>query len=132
MEELLKGLMGSLGNEGGEKEPEEEASSDGVGLDPRMLMGMLELLGAVSAEEDSDRLIAALKPFISQERAESIDETLRVMKLVRAAKTAMKLWGGKGKRKREGDDNAGTGATESGGLAAFGPPVSFADEQKEG
>lgn len=95
-------LLGSQGNqESGEKPPEGEGSSDGAGFDPRMMMGMLELLGAITGEEDSDRLIAALRPFVSRERAGSIDEALRVMKLVRAARAAMKLWG------REGEGEKG-------------------------
>ena len=102
MEELLLGLLGSQENqESGEKPPEGEGSSNGAGFDPRMMMGMLDLLGAITGEEDSDRLIAALRPFISRERAGSIDEALRVMKLVRAARAAMKLWGSFGEEEKE-------------------------------
>lgn len=94
MEELLLGLFGTQENRGdGEGAPEGDSSSDGAGFDPRIMMGILDLLGAVTGEEDSDRLIAALRPFVSRERAGSIDEALRVMKLVRAARAAMKLWG---------------------------------------
>ena len=90
----MQGLFGNQGEQAsGEKSPEGESSSNGAGLDPRIMMGILDLLGAVTGEEDSDRLIAALRPFVSRERADSIDEALRVMKLVRAARAAMKLWG---------------------------------------
>ena len=98
MEELLQGLFGK---EAGEKVQEGEGSTDGAGFDPRMMMGMLDLLGAITGEEDSDRLIAALRPFVSRERAGSIDETLRVMKLVRAARAAMTLWGSSGEGEKE-------------------------------
>lgn len=94
-------MLGLLGKEAGEKAQEGEGSTDGAGFDPRMMMGMLDLLGAITGEEDSDRLIAALRPFVSRERAGSIDEALRVMKLVRAARAAMKLWGNTGEEEKE-------------------------------
>ena len=94
MEELFKNLMGETAETTGEPGTGEGSPQDGGGMDPRMLVGMLELMEAFTGEEDADRLIAALRPFVSRERAESIDEALRVMKLVRTARVAMKLWSG--------------------------------------
>ena len=46
-------------------------------------------------------MVAAKTVLRSRERAGSIDEALRVMKLVRAARAAMKLWGNTGEEEKE-------------------------------
>ena len=43
-------------------------------------------------EDDAARLLDSMKPYFSPERAARVDEAIRVMKLARAAKAAMKLF----------------------------------------
>ncbi|MBR0143382.1 MAG: hypothetical protein IJM21_04305 [Clostridia bacterium] len=103
LDALMKGLFGG-GNAGGEASgaapPEKEAEKgekdapEGTGgIDPKILFGLMELLGEASREDDGARLLSSLRPFMSEERAGRVDEAIRVMKLCRAARGAAKLFG---------------------------------------
>ena len=100
LDALMKGLFGAggappppegdgggAGESGGEKKEEEP------GVDPRILFGLMELLGEAGREGDGERLLSSLRPFMSAERAGKVDEAIRLMKLLRAAKGAAKLFG---------------------------------------
>lgn len=100
LDALMKGLFGAggappppegdgggTGESGGEKKEEEP------GVDPRILFGLMELLGEAGREGDGERLLSSLRPFMSAERAGKVDEAIRLMKLLRAAKGAAKLFG---------------------------------------
>ena len=64
-------------------------------LDPRMLGMMTKIMGEFSSQSsEKAALVAALKPFLREERYNSLSKALTVSKIVRAAKTAMSEMGG--------------------------------------
>ena len=86
MDELLKGLFGSGGTE-----EKKDASSPFDAIDPQMLLGIMDILGELGTEDDAARLLVSMKPCFSPERASKVDEAVRVMKLAKAAKAAIKM-----------------------------------------
>ena len=95
LDELLRGLFGGEGPPGA-KDGEaggENAEKDPGGIDPRILLGLMDILGETGREDDGDRLLSSLRPFMSEGRKARVDEAIRVMKLCRAAKSAVKLFG---------------------------------------
>lgn len=86
LDELFKGLFG------GDTEEKKDAASPFDAIDPEMLCGILDILGELGREDDAARLLDSMKPYFSPERAARVDEAIRVMKLARAAKAAMKLF----------------------------------------
>lgn len=71
---LLSGLSGD-----GEREKKEEASPF---ENPEMILKMGQMLQKISGEEDDNtRLIMALKPYLSERRAQSADKAIKMLKL---------------------------------------------------
>ena len=65
------------------------------GLDPRTLGMLTRIMGEFSSQDGSKAaLVTALKPFLREERYNSLAKALTVSKIVRAAKTAMSEMGG--------------------------------------
>ena len=66
------------------KEPEPKTPS----FDPAalsMMNGLMPLLGTLKQEDDTTRLLEAIRPFLSEERREKLDKAkrlLRIMKLL--------------------------------------------------
>ena len=90
-EELFKGLFGANDHEGQRSEEKKETCSPFDAIDPGMLLGMLDILGELSAEDDAARLMFSLRPFFSPARAARVEEAVRMMKLAKAAEAAMKM-----------------------------------------
>ena len=107
LDALLKGILGSEGGAESEKSAGSDPSGGSPagpgaaglfeGIDPKILFGLMDLLGEWSAEDDASRLIVSLKPFMSEERAGRVDEAIGMMRLARAAKSAFRLFGQGGK-----------------------------------
>ena len=109
---LLESLMGSLGDNPAEtigqmlfalntsqkngeetkKESEEPAMLPG-GLDMESLLKMQKLMSAVikNGQDDRDKLLCALKPFLSEERRPQVDRAIQFLKLSQMAKTAQEM-----------------------------------------
>ena len=47
------------------------------------IMGILPLLGEFNKEDDSKRLLLALKPFLSEERQKKVDEASKIISMIR-------------------------------------------------
>ena len=64
-----------------------------AGLDPGMLEKAMELLQEYRREDDEKAaLLTAIRPFLREERGAKIDRVIRVTKLSRVIKLAMKLF----------------------------------------
>lgn len=88
--------------EGSETAPppvEEEPSplSALAGLDPKLLQMGMGLLSEYSAQDDKKTaLLAALKPFLKPERQEKMDQAVRIARLTRVIRTALKMFRDRG------------------------------------
>jgi len=68
---------------------------DPGGIDPKMLGILTKIMGEVSSQGgEKAALIAAMKPFLRQDRYESLNKALTITKIARAARTAMTEMGG--------------------------------------
>ncbi len=82
MMEQIKGLAGMLG----EKPPAAEPKPEVPSLDPSMLgtvMKIAPLLQSAGGDDDSTRLLRALKPFLKEERAKRVDGAIRMLGLMK-------------------------------------------------
>lgn len=97
MEKIL-GLARELGG-GGEKnapppkpEPEQES---GAGFDPKLLSLLAKLMGeAKHGDDGKTALIAAMKPYVREERREAMDRALKIARLTHVARLALQELGG--------------------------------------
>lgn len=87
--EKLKGLAGLLGGAAQaqpDPEPEEPAQGGFPGLDTealQMVTKMMPLLSSFRQEDDSTRLLHALRPLLSPERQKKLDESIKILQMVR-------------------------------------------------
>ncbi len=86
------GLGGLLPGNGKKAEPEKAQTvsqarntADASGISPEMLSAVGKLMPLLSAprEDDTTRLLCALRPFLSQPRAKRLDEAERLLSLTR-------------------------------------------------
>jgi len=78
MMEKIGGLLGSLSGD----EKEQENKNDMPFDNPEMILKMGQMLQKMSGEEDDNtRLIMALKPYLSERRAQSADKAIKMLKL---------------------------------------------------
>lgn len=94
--EKIRNLAAMLGSSGGgqesspppEKEPEQARQEPAVpGADAelmRTVMRLAPMLSHARQENDSTRLLRALRPFLSEKRRKKLDEALRLLQLARA------------------------------------------------
>lgn len=96
--EKIKGLASMLGGGGGSDSgpapppnpaPAVPAVRDGRapdGVDPdslRMIMKLAPMLSKFRQEDDSTRLLRALRPFLNEEKGKKLDQAIRLMQIVR-------------------------------------------------
>lgn len=63
------------------------------GLDPKLLQLGMGLLSEYSAQDDrKTALLAALKPFLKPERQEKMDQAVRIARLTRVIRTALRMF----------------------------------------
>ncbi len=86
---VLSGLLSSLGG-GGQQSPAPPPAPNPIaalgGVTPEMLqmVGRLApLLGQVNREDDSTRLLHALRPLLSQPRQQKLDEAIKILQMMR-------------------------------------------------
>ncbi len=71
----ISSLLSSLG----QKQDKAAPSADMLGT----MMRLAPLLGAMNEENDSTRLLYALKPFLSEKRRRRIDQSVRLLGIMR-------------------------------------------------
>ena len=81
IEDILRALT-----EEDEEQPESSSDSEndgGIfgGLDPNMLLTIMELFEKMKKQDDSERLLLSLKPLLREENQSKIDTALKFMKL---------------------------------------------------
>jgi hypothetical protein len=100
--EKIKNLAAMFGGDGAAEEPEPEApaprrapqpsprrESEGAGglpIDPEIMRSVMKIAPALSRarqEDDSTRLLRALRPFLGESRKKKLDEAVRIMQLIR-------------------------------------------------
>ncbi len=81
----LEGLLGTLGG----SSPQPAASTGGNltgGLTPELLQTVTRLaplLGQVNREDDSTRLLRALRPLLGEARQKKLDEAIKILQMMR-------------------------------------------------
>ncbi len=76
---ILSGLLGGAGDS-----PSDSGSGGGDGgLDIGMLLGLQGLLGSMSAEDNSTKLLAALKPYLADSRKSKVDRAIKILRIVK-------------------------------------------------
>ncbi len=88
----IQGLAGMLGQSEKNTEttapkPEEQTENPMDMLNPEMLSTMMKIapmLQSAKADNDSVRLLRALKPFMHEERSKKIDSAIRLLGLLKA------------------------------------------------
>lgn len=108
MEQIMALAQSLSGKQEEERQPEEEtqppAENDPPsplsaldGLDPRLLRMGMGLLSEYSAQDDKKAaLLAALKPFLKPERQEKMDQAVRIARLTRVIRTALRMFRDRG------------------------------------
>lgn len=84
------------------EEPQAEAADSSPlsalsGLDPKLLQMGMGLLSEYSAQDDKKTaLLAALKPFLKPERQEKMDQAVRIARLTRVIRAALRMFRDRG------------------------------------
>ena len=92
--DTLAGTLSSGAAEGhGENAGTGQASADGP--DPRFMQMISAVLREYQAPSRTGDLVATLRPWLEEERAERLEKALRIAQLARAAKTVLPELGGR-------------------------------------
>lgn len=87
MMEQIKSLSGLLGQSAGEsKEQPAPISPPPSPAAPEMLpavMKLMPLLTTLQDDDDTTRLLRAIKPFLSPERQERIEQAIKIVRIIR-------------------------------------------------
>ncbi len=59
------------------------------GLDPKLLSGMMNVLGALGKDDSKTSLLRALKPHLGSERAERVDRAVQILRISGAVRVAL-------------------------------------------
>lgn len=73
-----------------------EAGESLAGLDPRVLQMLTGAIKEFSTPSDTERLISAIKPYLSSGRIEKVDKALSICKLAKMARKVLPELGGSG------------------------------------
>lgn len=76
----LSALAGALGALGGGTAPQAQNQNQEA---LAMVTRLAPLLGRINQEDDSTRLLRALRPLLSEERRRKIDEAIKILQLMR-------------------------------------------------
>lgn len=87
-EDLLAKLFEQLMDEDGSKSPEADKSDSSEqddilgGIDLEAIMRMGELLSQMNKQDDSTRLLLALKPHLKPENRQKVDSAMKLIKIM--------------------------------------------------
>lgn len=62
-------------------------------ISPEVLRGLMQAAAEASKPDETSQLLLALKPMLRPERQEKVDQAIRILGLLRAAKTAGRVMG---------------------------------------
>ena len=81
IEELLRALSEEDGSE--EEQDKDTSESGGLfgDLDPNILLTAMSLFESMNKQDDSERLLLALKPLLREENRAKVDTAVKFMKL---------------------------------------------------
>ena len=82
----LASLASSLGldSPGVHNSPEPPAPAAGDSSSAlSMMSGLMPLLGSLKAEDDTTRLLDAIRPFLSEERRQKLDKAKKILRIMR-------------------------------------------------
>lgn len=72
--------------------PPPEKSAE-LPVSPEVLRGLMQTAAEASKPDETSQLLLALKPMLRPERQEKVDQAIRILGLLRAAKTAGRVMG---------------------------------------
>lgn len=78
----IQSAMSALGGMMGEETPPPPPPTADMGVDMATISRILPLLGNLNQENEDTRLLAALRPYLHGQRAERLEESMRLMKLM--------------------------------------------------
>ena len=93
---LARELSGTLGGENGQKSTQPQSLPvPAGGVDPKLVGVMTRIMGEYSSKtSDKQALVNALKPYLKEERRESLDRAVKIALLAHVARTALREFGG--------------------------------------
>ena len=80
--EKIQSVMAALGGTAPQEEPPPTPAPAEAGADMATLSRLLPLLGQMNRENEDTRLLSALRPYLHGSRAEKLEESMRLMKLM--------------------------------------------------
>lgn len=90
LKQLADTLAGTLGSGGGDRTNGPDKGSDMPdGQDPRLMQLIAGVLREFQAPSRTGELVAALRPWLDEERGKRLEKALRIARLTRAARTAL-------------------------------------------
>lgn len=67
--------------------PKKQEPSDAIA----MMSGLMPLMGSLKQEDDTTRLLDAIRPFLSEERREKLDKAKKMLKMMKLLPMLRKL-----------------------------------------
>lgn len=78
--EKALGMLSMLTENSGEKKAEsEEKDDEGDGINPEKLFAIMSVLGSLNEKDERADLLYALKPYLSNKRAENVDMAVKLL-----------------------------------------------------
>ncbi len=99
LQQMAQQLGLSPPEHGGQSKPPEQPSSPPpekpaeLPISPELLQGLMQAAAEASKPDEASQLLLALKPMLRPERQEKVDRAIRMLGLMRAAKTAGQVMG---------------------------------------
>lgn len=78
----IRSAMAALGADAPSESPKESVAVPG-GPDPALLTRLLPLLSGGVQEDEDTRLLAALKPYLHGQRAQRLEESMRLLQMAK-------------------------------------------------
>ena len=78
----IQSVMAALGGALPQEEPPPSPPAE-TGVDMAALSRLLPLLGNLNRENEDTRLLSALRPYLHGERAQRLEESMRLLKLMK-------------------------------------------------
>lgn len=83
IQSVMAALGGALPQEEAPPPPPAPMASPLGGIDTAAITRILPLLGQMNQENEDTRLLAALRPYLHGQRAERLEESMRLLKLMK-------------------------------------------------
>lgn len=91
LQQMAQQLGLSPPEQGGQPKPPEKPAE--LPISPELLQGLMRAAAEASKPDETSQLLLALKPMLRPERQEKVDRAIRMLGLMRAAKTAGQVMG---------------------------------------